>query len=92
MYFGDIGDRVYQFLEEERTTRWVAETHDIVEPNCSQIIQYFTCKQFVEKKPFGRFNVIKSKGLGRQCLFLGALVKHGKHNEKNVRETSFVST
>jgi hypothetical protein len=50
-------------------------------PNQSKIIQYFACQQFAEMKPSERFDVIRSKGLCWQCLFPGALVKHGKHNE-----------
>ena len=48
-------------------------------PNRSKLIQYFSCRSFVNMSPAERFATIKHKGLCWQCLFPGAMAKHGKH-------------
>ena len=50
-------------------------------PNNSQLIQYFSCKDFVEMTPKRRLANIKSKGLCMQCLFPGAKQNQGKHKD-----------
>ena len=50
-------------------------------PNYSKVIQYFTCKQFVDMTPAQRFAVVNDKGFCWQCLFPGADARKGKHNE-----------
>ena len=50
-------------------------------PNGSKVIQYFSCKTFVDKNPAERFAVLKSKNLCFQCLLPGADAMTGKHKE-----------
>ena len=50
-------------------------------PGGSKIIQYFSCKQFVEKKPAERCSLLRSKGYCIQCLLPGALYNEGKHRD-----------
>ena len=50
-------------------------------PGGSKIIQYFSCRTFVEKTPAQRFSLIRKKGFCFQCLFPGAKRSQGKHNE-----------
>ena len=50
-------------------------------PNNSKIVQYFTCKTFIEKTPAGRLKILREKGLCYQCLLPGADVTQGKHLE-----------
>lgn len=50
-------------------------------PNNVKIIQYFTCKKFVEKTPASRLKSIRDKGLCHQCLLPGANANEGKHQE-----------
>ena len=47
----------------------------------SKVIQYFTCKKFVEMTPLDRFQALRKKGLCFQCLFPGAERNKGKHSE-----------
>ena len=50
-------------------------------PNNTKVIQYYTCKKFVDMAPKQRFAAVKSKGLCYQCILPGADVTKGKHNE-----------
>ena len=50
-------------------------------PNYKQVIQYFTCKKFVDMTPAQRFTAVKGKGLCYQCLLPGADATKGKHFE-----------
>ena len=50
-------------------------------PNYSKIVQYFSCKKFVDMTPAERFVAVKSKGFCFQCLLPGADAGKGKHNE-----------
>jgi len=50
-------------------------------PGGSRIIQYYTCKKFVELTPLGRLSLLKEKGYCFQCLFPGAASGSGKHKE-----------
>lgn len=50
-------------------------------PGGSKIIQYFSCRTFVEKTPAQRFSLLRRKGLCFQCLYPGADWKTGKHSE-----------
>ena len=50
-------------------------------PGGSKIIQYFSCKQFVEKTPAERCSLLRSKGYCIQCLLPGALYYEGKHRD-----------
>ena len=52
-----------------------------VGPGYSKIIQYFTCKRFVEMTPDERFMELKTKRLCFQCLLPGASSYDGKHRE-----------
>ena len=44
-----------------------------------QVVQYFSCKTFVEMTPKQRFKLLYDKGLCYQCLSPGVSVEHGKH-------------
>ena len=44
-----------------------------------QVVQYFSCKMFVDMTPKERFKLLYEKGLCYQCLSPGAKVEHGKH-------------
>jgi len=46
-----------------------------------KLIQYFSCKTFVEMTPTERLSTLKSKNLCFQCLFPGAHQNQGKHQE-----------
>jgi len=46
-----------------------------------KIIQYFSCRSFVEKKPAQRFIMVRKKGFCFQCLLPGANGDQGKHKE-----------
>ena len=50
-------------------------------PGGSKLIQYFSCKEFVDLKPFDRFQLLKRKGLCYQCLYPGAKITDLKHSE-----------
>ena len=50
-------------------------------PGGSRILQYFTCKQFVDASPATRLKLIKEKGFCFQCLLPGASSSYGKHAE-----------
>ena len=52
-------------------------------PGQSKLIQYFTCRKFVEMTPGQRFAELKKKGLCIQCLFPGAASNSGKHIDGN---------
>ena len=44
-----------------------------------QVVQYFSCKVFVDMAPKQRFKLLQDKGLCYQCLSPGATIEHGKH-------------
>ena len=50
-------------------------------PGGSKVIQYFSCKQFVDMTPAERFFCLKEKGYCFQCLLPGADMSKGKHRE-----------
>ena len=50
-------------------------------PAGTKIIQYFTCRKFVEMSPTERFNELRRKGLCFQCLYPGAMQNVGKHKD-----------
>jgi len=50
-------------------------------PGGSKIIQYFSCRSFVEKTPAQRFLMVRKKGFCFQCLLPGANGDQGKHKE-----------
>ena len=50
-------------------------------PKGSKIIQYFACRKFAEMSPNERFKELRKKGYCFQCLFPGADVNKGKHND-----------
>ena len=45
------------------------------------VIQYFSCKTFVDMAPKERFKLLLKKGLCYQCLAPGAPVDKGKHSD-----------
>ena len=44
-----------------------------------QVVQYFSCKLFVDKSCHERYELVRDKGLCYQCLYPGQSVEHGKH-------------
>eukprot|EP00794_Sanderia_malayensis_P006911 gene6911-biopygen5645 len=50
-------------------------------PRGMKLIQYFSCKTFVDMTPAERLNTLKSKSLCFQCLFPGARANQEKHQE-----------
>jgi len=50
-------------------------------PRGMKLIQYFSCKTFVDMTPAERLSMLKSKNLCFQCLFPGARQNQGKHQE-----------
>ena len=50
-------------------------------PGETKLIQYFACKEFEDLKPFGRFQLLRKKGLCFQCLYPGAKISDIKHSE-----------
>ena len=44
-----------------------------------QVVQYFSCKMFVDMTPKMRLRLLYEKCLCYQCLSPGAKVEHGKH-------------
>ena len=46
-----------------------------------KVIQYFSCKAFVDMTPKERFKLLLKKGLCYQCLAPGAPVEKGKHSD-----------
>ena len=44
-----------------------------------RVVQYFSCKMFVDMTPKQRFKLLFDKGFCYQCLSPGATVEHGKH-------------
>ena len=50
-------------------------------PGGTRIIQYFSCKKFVELNPSDRLNLLKDKGYCFQCLLPGADARSLKHKE-----------
>jgi len=50
-------------------------------PGGIKVIQYFTCRKFVNKTPAERLALLKDKDLCFQCLLPGAKASAGKHNE-----------
>lgn len=50
-------------------------------PSGTKILQYYTCKAFVNKTPAARLNMLKEKGYCFQCLYPGAMASSGKHAE-----------
>ena len=54
-------------------------------PKYTQVIQYFTCKRFVDMSPAERFQVLRSKQFCLQCLLPGASSQEEKHKKKSTR-------
>ena len=50
-------------------------------PNGTKLIQYFSCKAFVDMTPSQRLSTLKSKNLCFKCLFPGANAKQEKHRD-----------
>ena len=50
-------------------------------PRGTKLIQYFSCKKFIEMSCAERFEELKRKNLCWQCLYPGARKDHGKHRE-----------
>jgi len=50
-------------------------------PGGYKILQYYTCRTFVNKTPAARLYTLKEKGFCFQCLLPGALASSGKHAE-----------
>ena len=50
-------------------------------PRGIKLIQYFSCRTFVEKTPAQRFSLIRKRGFCFQCLFPGANWNKGNHND-----------
>ena len=50
-------------------------------PRGIKLVQYFSCKKFVNMSPNERFQYLKTNGLCFQCLFPGARSDQGKHKE-----------
>ena len=50
-------------------------------PGGVKVIQYFSCRKFVEKTPAQRLQMLRKKGLCFQCLSPGAKWNVGKHEE-----------
>ena len=50
-------------------------------PGGTKVIQYFSCKKFVEMNPAERFRTLMKKGLCFQCLFPGAKRSDPKHKD-----------
>ena len=44
-----------------------------------QVVQYFSCKMFVDKSCHERYELVRDKGLCYQCLAPGQSVDYGKH-------------
>ena len=58
-------------------------------PNQTKIIQYFSCRTFVEMTPKYRFAELPKKGFCFQCLYPGADKNSGKHKDGHC-QTDFV--
>ena len=50
-----------------------------------KLIQYFTCKQFLEITLAGRLQLLRKKGFCCQCLYLGPKITDTKHSEGRCR-------
>ena len=50
-------------------------------PGGIKLIQYFTCKQFIEMTPADRFQLLKKKCLCFQCLYPDVKLTDTKHSE-----------
>ena len=50
-------------------------------PGGTKVIQYFACKQFVDKTPAARLSLLKEKKFCFQCLIPGSDVTNRKHQE-----------
>ena len=50
-------------------------------PGGTKVVQYFSCKVFVNKTPAERFALLRRKNLCFQCLLPGADASIGKHKE-----------
>ncbi|XP_066926194.1 uncharacterized protein [Clytia hemisphaerica] len=50
-------------------------------PGGVKVIQYFSCRKFVEKTPAQRLQMLRKKGLCFQCLSPGAKWNVGRHEE-----------
>ena len=53
--------------------------YQVTGPQGNKIIQYFSCKKFVQMTPLDRFKVLRKKGYCYMCLYPGALQNSGKH-------------
>ena len=50
-------------------------------PNQTKVIQYFSCRTFVEMTPKYRFAELQKKGFCFQCMYLAADKNSGKHKD-----------
>ena len=50
-------------------------------PNGMKLVQYFSCRKFVEMTPNQRFLELRNKGLCIQCLYPGASQDKGRHSD-----------
>ena len=81
-----IGKNSVYFTNQstEKKCYFCEETDDhiaIAGPRRTEIIQYFSCKKFVEMTPKERFQELRRKRYCFQCLFPGASQSTGKHSD-----------
>ena len=50
-------------------------------PNNTKLVQYHSCKQFVDMTTSQRLKFLNDNGLCHQCLYPGAQISRGKHSE-----------
>ena len=50
-------------------------------PQGGRLVQYFACREFFQMSPAERFTILKNKNLCYQCLYPGAHLDTGKHQE-----------
>ena len=61
-------------------------------PGGGKIIQYFTCKKFVQMSQLQRFVLLRSKGYCFQCLLPGAMSSDKKHKIGRCQRDLYVLT
>ena len=85
-----IGKNSVYFTNQstEKKCYFCDETDDhiaIAGPRRTEIIQYFSCKKFVEMTPKERFQELRRKRYCFQFLFPGASQSTGKHSDGKCR-------
>ena len=50
-------------------------------PQGGRLVQYFACREFAQMSPAERFTILKNKNLCYQCLYPGAHLDTGRHQE-----------